>query len=499
MGRGFSRLRLHALLWAVLILAAALPAAAPPAHATATGDAPMMQALVCAPDPGRFGIRTMCSFGATDNDSTEIAYTVDWGDGSPPERVPATGFIAPMESPLQYPHQNAFHTYATAGTFQVRVTATDAEGNTSAPRPFPVRVIPNAPPTILELTCAPAAAGSRLVQCRMMAGDDGSIYEEGFTYRIDWGDGASNVTSHQSYVDMPPDDYAYASHLYADFGTYNLNVTATDAGPDPQTGPSHWSVITLTPASHANTPPVMAEVACAPVPGTLTHEVECHLRATDDGDVYADGFRYLIAWGDGATSEARHRTFAEDEPPEERAVATHRYAHPGTYAIEARAREAGDEPLTSAVMRVDVTVPNARPTLASFTCTPSPAKVGEVVSCRLVATDDSPGLRFLLDFGDGTALDPMAGNLTLPGAERRVTHLYLKSGTFNLTAHAVDTESPTVKSEPRTVTLRVEPVAGQQPKPGGDGEAEGSLIPGPGLALVAVAVLAAARVARRRR
>lgn len=60
--------------------------------------------------------------GADDPSATDMAalftYTVDWGDGSP-----VLDAVGPADPPVT-------HTYATAGSYTMTVTATDQDGNT---------------------------------------------------------------------------------------------------------------------------------------------------------------------------------------------------------------------------------------------------------------------------------------------------------------------------------------------------------------------------------
>src|SRR5207249_3923323 len=143
---------------------------------------------------------------STDPDPMPIAsYRFDFGDGTQAVITTAPTATAP-------------HTYAAAGTYTVRVTATDAGGLTSAPATDSVTV--DGPPaarlTVTQLASPPltvSADGSASIDA------DGTPIA---SYRFDFGDGTAPVTT------TAPG--ATAQHTYAASGNYTVTLIATDTG-----------------------------------------------------------------------------------------------------------------------------------------------------------------------------------------------------------------------------------------------------------------------------
>jgi len=113
------------------------------------------------------------------------------------------------------PTQTASHTYSSAGTYTVTLTAKDTGGLTSAPVTKSITVTADAPPvaklavTASGLTANATAAGSTDTDSTPIG-----------KYSFDWGDG-SNAT----VVNAPTQT---ASHTYASGGTYTVTLIATD-------------------------------------------------------------------------------------------------------------------------------------------------------------------------------------------------------------------------------------------------------------------------------
>lgn len=109
---------------------------------------PVMTSLSC-PATRAVGVTATCSFTATDADSSQVRYDVDWGDGAT-TRVPATGYVAPGTT------RQAARAYAAAGTYTVTVRATDDGGLASAPRAVTTSVVVHTtPPSIAVVDPVP--------------------------------------------------------------------------------------------------------------------------------------------------------------------------------------------------------------------------------------------------------------------------------------------------------------------------------------------------------
>jgi hypothetical protein len=158
-------------------------------------------------------------FSATEPSSADTAdgftYTINWGDGSAVQTVPATagnGGGVPLD-----------HAYSTAGDFTVSVTATDSDGATSAAATQTINISP-APPT--ASVSGPGAGVRYQTQAFTFSATDSNAAETaaGFNYTINWGDGSAvqNVpatTGNGGGVTL--------DHKFTTAGNYTVSVTAT--------------------------------------------------------------------------------------------------------------------------------------------------------------------------------------------------------------------------------------------------------------------------------
>jgi parallel beta-helix repeat protein len=143
---------------------------------------------------------------STDPQGQALTYKFDFGDGSAVVG-PQAGATAP-------------HTYASAGSYTVTVTATDTGGlSGTATAAVTVSSAPNTPPTA-RLTVSPTSGTAPLA---VTADASTSTDPQGqvLTYTFDFGDGTAAVG---------PQSAATAAHTYAAAGSYTVTVTATDTG-----------------------------------------------------------------------------------------------------------------------------------------------------------------------------------------------------------------------------------------------------------------------------
>lgn len=136
-----------------------------------------------------------CSFDGSPSTAQPTAtYTWAWGDATPN----GSG-------------KTATHSYATSGTYNVTLTVTDAIGTSSKTKAVTVS---NAPPP------TPKPVADFTFSCTMLTCNftNTSTAQTNATWSWSFGDGTPNST-----VKSP-------SHTYALPGTYNVTLTATDAG-----------------------------------------------------------------------------------------------------------------------------------------------------------------------------------------------------------------------------------------------------------------------------
>lgn len=79
------------------------------------------------------------------------------------------------------------------------------------------------------------------------------------------------------------------------------------------------------------------------------------------------------------------------------------------------------------------------PDVKVFAC-PAEAEVGSEVTCLLNSTDDSSGVRFEIDWGDGNTTRVPTEGFDPPGILRDVSHVYGAPGVYESTALVVDSD-----------------------------------------------------------
>lgn len=205
--------------------------------------APLMQELSCSPVGPALGETVTCSFRASD-DSSGVSYTVDWGDGAPTDRVPATGTVAPGAT------TTATHAYTVEAIRTVSVSSTDNDATplTGAPLTFLVNAGAAGAPVMQSLSCAPnPATTDDSVSCTFRAADDSA----GLYYTVSWGDGSAS-TRVPATGTVAPGTSQSASHTFPTAGTPTIAVTATDTSVPALTSTplTQAMTVTLPPCNH---------------------------------------------------------------------------------------------------------------------------------------------------------------------------------------------------------------------------------------------------------
>ena len=203
-----------------------------------------------------------------DASGSDFTATVDWGDGSAPTTGAVSGgedvndptpvFDSETSGPAIFFEVSGDHTYATAGTFTVKVTLTDQFGHSSTEstsiqvEPGPLDLNLNSP---ILVTADPTPASSGPYQDSIELGTltdyTGSLLGETDSLTVDWGDGSAPTTAaveqSDAYGSSPsggslsfsPSQTGYipltglvldvtGTHAYAQAGTYTVKLTAPD-------------------------------------------------------------------------------------------------------------------------------------------------------------------------------------------------------------------------------------------------------------------------------
>jgi parallel beta-helix repeat protein len=224
---------------------------------------------------------------STDGDATGIAsYTFDFGDGSAP--------VGPQGSPT------ATHTYASAGSYVVKVTVTDMGGRSSTATSAVVAAIVQDAAPAAALTVTPTSGViNLLVNANASASTDADSTPIS-TYSFDFGDGT---------VASGPQSSATAAHTYTAPGTYTVKVTVQDTAGLSSTATSEVTVTDNPPAARLS---VQASLSSVSADGS----------ASTDGDATPIA-SYTFDFGDGSPPVG----------PQPSPTASHTYVAASNYTV----------------------------------------------------------------------------------------------------------------------------------------------------------------------
>lgn len=293
---------------------------------------------------------------SSDPDGRVESYAWDFGDGGTASTAAAT------------------HTYANAGTYDVRLTVVDNDGGTASVTHQVKAVVNQAPRAAFTSTTNRFSVS---VDGSTSSDPDGTIEE----YSWDFGDGSAATN-------------ATAEHTYAAAGTFTVKLTITDDD-------GAMDVATKSTTVTGNAAPVASFTASTNA-----------LMVTVDGSGSSDpdGIIATYAWdfGDGGTGDT--------------ATATHTYATAGAYTVKLTVTD-NDGGSNSATKKVSVSE-NQLPT-AAFTYTTD----GLALTFDGSSSFDPDGAisAYLWSFGDGDA-----ASTTKP------SHTYAAPGTHSVTLKVTD-------------------------------------------------------------
>lgn len=330
-------------------------------------------------------------FDASASTGAIVTYAWDFGDGSTGSGVQAT------------------HQYRTSESFNVKLTVTDAIGQTrsvtqgvfvsSFPRPTanftfsPSNPNPNQD-IFFNASTSTAATGRAIVK-----------------YAWDFGTGstASGVTVAKSY-DTP--------------GTYTVTLIVTDDIGQTDTSSRSVTVATGNPGG------LVADFAFSPTAPTAGQAVFFDASATTSSSGITS---YQWNFGDG-TSGTGLRT-------------SHTYRTPSTYAVTLNVTDASGQ---KATVTKTVTVSTASGVTAEFTFSPTAPTIGQQVFFNGLSSSSPAGIvSYQWDFGDGST-----------GTGGQTNHAFAKADTFTVRLLVTDGNGATAQ---RTQTVTV--TAGALPTP----------------------------------
>jgi hypothetical protein len=287
---------------------------APPSTSYSTSAVSQAPATPVAPEgpvSGLTGTEYTYHVKTTDPDGDTLTYTIDWGDGT--THTTGSRTSGTLVSPS--------HNWTQAGTYAIRVRATDSKGNVSAWSPslsVTIAAVNQPPLTPAAPEGTVSAQAGTAYTCSVKTTDpDG----DNIAYTIDWGDGTSSTTGQ-----LNSGVIGSASHTWTQAGTYPVKVRATDSNGIV----SAWSPSLSVTIAAVNQPPLTPAAPEGTVSAQAGTAYTCSVKTTDpDGDNIA----YTIDWGDGTSSTNGQLNSGVI------GSASHTWTQAGTYPVKVRATD----------------------------------------------------------------------------------------------------------------------------------------------------------------
>jgi hypothetical protein len=331
-------------------------------------DPPAAPSVPSGSTSGSSGTSFSYSTKAADPDGDQVKYTFDWGD----ETTSTTSLVSSGTA------ASASHSWNAAGTYSVKVMATDSKGATSTwSGTLAVSVTGSdsnqAPNTPASPWGTGATYANQLCSYSAEATDpDGDQVK----YTFDWGDGTSSTTSLVS-----SGTEASASHKWSvppnTITTFNAKVMATDS----KGAASGWSGIRAVRVHGpvVNYPPTVASKPVGTTSGVSGTSYSYSTKATDPDD--GDQIQYIFAWGDESTTTDYYASGAT-------ATASHSWYVPpgvtGTFNIHVMAVDwhgLCSDPIWSESLRITITGSSVQ----SFQATELRAESDQIVDIQTEA------------------------------------------------------------------------------------------------------------------
>jgi hypothetical protein len=376
---------------------------APPDSPSAVNQPPLTPAAPSGTTSGKTGTSYTYRVKTTDPDGDTIVYTIDWGDG--------TSYTTGSKSSgtTAYPG----HTWTQAGTYAVKVRATDSKGNVSAwSSTLTVQIVAALQPSVISNSApttpsVPSGTTSGLTsteyQYSAMTSDPDA---DKLLYTFEWGDGMSSTTGQ-----LNSGVTGSASHTWMQQGTYAVKVQATDSKGNVSALSPSLSVTIATP----NQPPLTPAAPSGTVGGETGTSYACSVETTDpDGDSIA----YTIDWGDGTSSTTELLDSGVT------ASVSHAWTQPGAYTLQVKATDSkGAVSALSSALSVNViNQPQAAPA-TSAPSTPAAAPA-QGTSAAVTPTVETPtdsstvGPSTATVENAGGSLSPAVGGSSAGGPQR---------------------------------------------------------------------------------
>ncbi len=341
---------------------------------------------------------------AVDPDGDRVFYTFDWGDKAKSN----TSFINSGEA------TSANHTWCKAGTYEIRVMATDSKGATSRWSES-LCVTSNAPPVKPNAPSGPISSRPGVSHNYTVSSNDPD--EDLMRYTFDWGDKTESITGF-----LLSGEGASANHSWSKAGTYRIRVIAIDE----RGGASAWSeaqdVIINSPPDNPSKPSG---------PGSV-HAWAANTYTSVTSDPDGDEAEYTFDWGDGKLSRTDFIRSGCN------ASAVHSWSDEGERRIRVIARDRLGATSNLSQDLIVAVIANNRPNEPKELFGPSFGYMGISHSYFTMAKDiDGDKVMYSFDWGDGAT---STADMVDSGSVESAPHAWVKAGIYRIKAEATDSK-----------------------------------------------------------
>lgn len=198
-----------------------------------------------------------------------------------------------------------------------------------------------------------------------------------------------------------------------------------------------------------NTAPSVT-MECAPGTAAVYRTITCTLTPSD---IEGHGVWMSLDWGDGTTARVPASGVVAAGTP---VSATHRYEFSGSHIASALPSDDAPDSLTGTATTFEITTgANTAPRMASIDCAPDPATLDVPTTCTFRADDDSDGVAYLVDWGDGATSRVPAEGYAAPGVVTNAAHAYGEVGLYDIYVSPIDDALPPATGEAALEILEV--------------------------------------------
>ena len=390
-------------------------------------------------------------------------YSIDWGDGSPPDLGAATIDQLGSDGNPTLASFDGSHLYANDGLYTVTLTVTDDDGGVGTAE-LKVNVL-NANPTLVVSGNQTTVEGTELsiinigtVSVPSFSPSEG----DQITYSIDWGDGTpldTGVATIDQFGSAGTPTLASfdGAHTYADNGLYTVTVAIADDDGGTDSGTFTVTVGNVNPTLTVAEDQMVLEGSLLSITniGSINDPA---FRSTPLGNLKE--FTYSIDWGDGTPLDTGTATIDQlgsvGNPTLASFDGSHTYADNGLYTVTVSI--ADDDGGTDSGT-FTVTVGNVNPTLT--VADDQMVLEGSVLSIANIGAISDPAFRstplgnlkeftYSIDWGDGTPLDTGVATIDQLGSVGTSTlasfdgaHTYADNGVYTVTVSIADDDGGT--------------------------------------------------------